>query len=408
MWEAIKLGLTAIRHGRPEWARQAVWLAALSILALFEVPVALARMATWGYTVHRLGYSDFGQYFLWSRIGLHAGWNHLYDLSIQRQEWQALGGAASIMWWPIIEPPAIAWLVAPLALLPFPIAFAAWMTLILAAFALITRLVAPGTGLVRWTYVAAALAAYPVMFALLLGQSVILVAASVAASWWLLRRGRELEAGLVLVLILLKPNIALLVPVGLLVAGYQRAFLVWLSGAVVLFIATVLSLGTDGLSAYLARLPDALAVARDWAPASLSFSQLIGGTLPARALQLALALGVLRIIRVQRQRGPDLVVATGLLGSMLLTPYVHVPDLAVVLLAAAIFLHTNPTPRQQRVLAVLYVALVAILWTPDPWQFRLLLGGLIVLTELAWLGSIYLEPGNGRVQVQPDHSRAPA
>jgi hypothetical protein len=38
------------------------------------------------------------------------------------------------------------------------------------------------------------------------------------------------------------------------------------------------------------------------------------------------------------------------------------------------------------------VALVAILWTPDPWQLRLLLGGLIVLTELAWLGSIFLEP----------------
>jgi hypothetical protein len=368
----------------------------------------LAHLAGWGYTWRRLGYSDFGQYFLWSRIGLDAGWNHLYDLTIQRQEWQALGGAASIVWWPIIEPPAIAWLVAPLALLPLPIAFAAWMTLILAAFALMTRLVAPGTGLVRWTYVAAALAAYPVMFALLLGQSVILVAASVAASWWLLRRGRELEAGLVLVLILLKPNIALLVPVGLLVAGYRRAFLVWLSGAAVLFIATVLSLGTDGLSAYLARLPDALAVARDWAPANLSFSQLIGGTLPARALELALALGVLRIIRVQRQRGPDLVVATGLLGSMLLTPYVHIPDLTVVLLAAAIFLHTNPTPRQRRLLAVLYVALVAILWTPDPWQLRLLLGGLIVLTELAWLASIYLEPGNGRAQTHPDPWRVPA
>jgi hypothetical protein len=391
-WQAITSGLTAIRHGRPERVRQVVWLAALSTLALVEVPVGLAWMASWGYTVHRLGYSDFGQYFLWSRIGLHAGWNHLYDLSIQRQEWQALGGAGSIMWWPNIEPPPIAWLVAPLALLPFPIAFAAWMMLIVAAFILTARLVAPGTGLVRWTYAAAALAAYPVMYALMLGQSVILVAASVAASWWLLRRGREMEAGLVLLVILLKPNVALLVPAGLLVAGYRRAFLVWWSGAVVLVIATVLSLGTDGLTAYLARLPDALAVARDWAPASLSFSQLIGGTLPARALQVALAFGVLWIIRVRRRRGPDLVVATALLGSILLTPYVHVPDLTVVLLAAAIFLHAHPTPGQRRLLAVLYVALVAILWTPDPWQLRLVLGGLIVLTELAWLGSIFLEP----------------
>src|SRR5207245_3167721 len=247
--EAITRGLTAIRRGRPPWARPAAWLVALLTLGLVEVPVALARMASWGYTVHRLVYSDFRQYFLWSRIGLHAGWNHLYDLSIQRQEWQALGGAGSIQWWPVIEPPAIAWLVAPLALLPFPIAFAAWMMLIVAAFILTARLVAPGTGLVRWTYPAAALAAYPAMYALMLGQSVILVAASVAGSWWLLRRGREIEAGLVLLVILLKPNIALLVPVGLLVAGYRRAFLVWWSGAVVLVIATLLILGTNALTA---------------------------------------------------------------------------------------------------------------------------------------------------------------
>jgi hypothetical protein len=212
----------------------------------------------------------------------------------------------------------------------------------------------------------------------------------------------------VLVLILLKPHLAVLVPAALLVAGYRRAFLCWLSGAMVLVVAMVLALGTDGLTAYLARLPDALAVARDWAPASLSFSQLIGGSLPARALQLALALVVLRIIRAQRQRGPDLVVAVGLLGSMLLTPYVHVPDLAVVLLAAAIFLHATPTPRQRRLLAVLYLALVAILWTPDPYQLRLILGGLIVLTELAWLGLIYLEPGHGRGQAQPNPVRIPA
>jgi len=389
-------------------ASSAARLVALSALAVVELALAVRSLASWGYTVHRLGYSDFGQYYLWSRIGLHAGWNHLYDLSVQRQEWQALGGVASIMWWPIIEPPWIAWLVAPLALLPFPIAFALWMTLIVTAFILALRLVVPGTGLVRWSYAVAALAAAPVIQALLLGQAVILVIAAVAAGWWLLRRGRELEAGLVLVLILAKPHLAVLLPVALLVAGYRRAFLVWLSGAVVLIVAMVIALGTDGLTAYLARLPDALAVARDWAPASLSFSQLIGGSLVARALQLVLALIVLRIIRVQRRRGPDLVVAVGLLGSMVLTPYVHVPDLAVVLLAAAIFLHANPTPRQRRVLAVLYLALVGILWTPDPYQLRLILGGLIVLLELALLGLLYLEAGHGRLQAQPDRVRIPA
>lgn len=386
----------------PRPTSQLAGLLALWALAVVEVPLGVSRMASWGYTLHRLGYSDFGQYYLWARIGLHAGWNRLYDLTIQRQEWQALVGAGTtVAWWPNIDPPPQAWLAAPFALFPFPIAFAAWMVLIVAALVLTWRLCAPGTGLVRWRYLAAALAAFPVMNALMLGQALLLVAASVAASWWWLRRGRQVEAGLVLAVIVLKPQLAILVPLGLLVAGYGRAFLAWAAGVAVVTIITVVSLGPDGVSAYGSRLTHSLAGAGDWAPAALSVSGLMGAGVLTRAVQVVLALVTLRIIWRLRGHGPDLVFAAGLLGSMLLTPYVHVPDLALLLLAAAIFLQTDPTIWQRRLLVVLYVTLWSFLLTGDAGLQRPTTGMLMVPIELAWLGSILwtsVRPVTPRVQ----------
>jgi len=377
------------RSSRRWWPLQpGVALLAFSTLALLETPFALARQADWGYTWSRLKAGDFGEYYLMAQIGLHHGWNRLYDVAAQRQEWLAFGGPNGAIWWPDTESPLQAWFAAPFGLLPWSLAFTCWMALIAGALLLTWRLVAPGQGLARWTALAVALAAYPVMYALMLGQAVILVAASVAAGWWLLRRGHQLAAGAVLVLILLKPHLALLVPLALLVAGYRRAFLAWAVGAATVAIVAVLSLGADGISLYFARIPEALAAARDWAPASLSVSQSIGTSLPARVIELVLVVVTLRTVWLQRRRGPDTVVAVGVLGSMILTPYVHIPDLAMLLLAGAIFLHAEPTLWQRRLLIALYVALVAILWTP--WPLRLLLGGLLVLLEVVWLASLYV------------------
>jgi hypothetical protein len=387
-WEAITAGLTAIRQGRPPWARQATWLAALSALTVIEVPVALARQARWGYSVHRLAYGDFGQYYLWARIGLHAGWSRLYEQAAQFHEWQALGGDTFIRWWPNIDPPPQAWLVAPLGLLPFPVAFAIWMTLILGVFLLTWRLCAPGTGLVRLTYLAAALASYPVMFALMLGQALILVAASVVASWWLLRRGRDVEAGLVLVLIVLKPQLAVFVPIALLVAGYRRAFVAWAVGVAIVVIISVVSLGPDGLSSYGFRLAATLEGAGDWMPTALSASGLMRAGLMTHAVQLVLGLVTLRTVWRVRRQGPDAAITAALVGSMLLTPYVHIPDLSVLLVAAAIFLHANPTTWQRWLLVALYVTMLSFLWTGDVGTQRPTAGMLLVPIEAAWLGSM--------------------
>src|SRR5437870_5273830 len=149
----------------------------------------------------------------------------LYDYAAMRQEWLALGSA---FLYPPLYPPTLAWFVAPFAALPFAMGYALWNVLLAASLLVTWWLTAPPSSrLVRLGHLAFALALPSVAFGLLLGQVVIVVAAAVSISWWLLRRNRPFAAGLVLCLIALKPQLALLVPVALLVAGKSRAFLGW-------------------------------------------------------------------------------------------------------------------------------------------------------------------------------------
>jgi len=375
----------------PRPSRPLIMLVVLLGLGVFEAPAMVARLTRWGYTVHRLGYSDFGQYYLWARIGWHDGWSQLYDLAVQRREWQALGGVNAIVWWPNIDPPPQAWLAAPFALLPFPMAFAAWMALILAAFLITWRLVSPGQGLARWAYLAAALVAFPVIFGLALGQALVLVAASVTAGWWFLKRGQQVAAGLVMLGVVLKPQLALLVPLALLVAGYRRTFQVWALGMAALAVLSIASLGPDGLSAYLGRLAQAASANPAWAPLPLSAAGLLGGQgLLIRGVALVIGLLTLLITRLRWHSNVDGAVATGLVGSMLVTPYVHEPDLAILLLAAAIFLHMLVPAWQRGLLVALYLVLTVILMTGDKGAWLILLGDVVVIIELVWLASLSL------------------
>jgi hypothetical protein len=162
---------------------QRLTLVLLVVLAINQFRIALE---SWGIVLWRPGYADFGNYYLYAQVGLHQGWNHLYDLAAQRQEWLRLGGADVIPWFPIIYPPPLPWLVAPFTLLPLPLAFACWTALLLGCVIVAWRLVVPTRSrLARWTALAAMLAVMPVIYALLLGQVLILELAAIAAVWWL-------------------------------------------------------------------------------------------------------------------------------------------------------------------------------------------------------------------------------
>src|SRR2546423_13146007 len=95
-----------------------------------------------------------------------------------------------------------------------------------------------------------ALALPLVAFSLLLGQVVMLVGATLALAWWCLRRGSPVLAGIILSLVAVKPQLAFLVPLGLLAGLHVRAVVAWASASAALALVTVAAVGTGGVAPY--------------------------------------------------------------------------------------------------------------------------------------------------------------
>ncbi len=352
-------------------------------LAINQFRIALE---SWGMVFRRPGFADFGNYYLYAQVGLHQGWNHLYDLAAQRQEWLRLGGADVIPWFPIIYPPPLPWLVAPFTLLPLPVAFACWTTLLLGCVILAWRLVVPTRSrLARWTALAAMLAVMPVLYALILGQILILELAAIAAAWWLVSRGRELPAGVLLTVLVFKPQVAFLVPVALLVIGRWRTVAVWLTGSALIVTVALVTTGINGLHDYANRVSDASATPPQFfVPTQLTLGGLFGhGVLTLAVTALLVALTIAAAFR-HRGEGPTVPVACALVGSMLVTPYLHQQDLATLLLAGGIALQGSLDRWQVRMLIAGYVLLLAIsYWGFGRWGP--ILGPMLLLGEAAFL-----------------------
>ncbi len=212
-------------------------LVACAILALanaFEYALSLANYPR---------DPDFYLTYLAAQIGRSIGWTHIYDPAIYLPMLKATSGR----WMPYLNTPVTAWTAVPFTFLPWPLAIAIWNTLILGSLVLTWRLIAVGSRLARVTLLVAALGLFPIELGLRLGQNTFLVVAGVAIAWWLIRQDRQFLAGLVLAAILLKPQVALLLPVALFVAGYRRAILGFLVATVPLVVLSLLQQGAAGI-----------------------------------------------------------------------------------------------------------------------------------------------------------------
>ncbi len=144
-------------------------------------------------------HNDFTFYYVAARIGVAHGWPSIYNLSLQQSQLDAIGSRITIAELArYISPPPVAWLALPFTLLPFPVAYWAWSTLLLAALGGTWYLAAPGAGRLRIIHLVATLAWVPVIYGLQLGQPGIFVALGVAGSYALMRSGRQFESGLAL------------------------------------------------------------------------------------------------------------------------------------------------------------------------------------------------------------------
>lgn len=354
------------------------------ILALLALAAAANTAQFVIRGVHEGIHVDFASYLAVTYYGVHHGWPNIYD-------WQAMAGADHLFGapvWPNQYLPVALWLFVPLLSLPYPMAYGLWVGLMGLAMLAIWRLLVPPES--RLFFLLLMLAFRPVTFSLLLGQVIPLVALGVVASAVLLERRRDALAGSILVLVVLKPNIAFLVPLVLLAAGRWRALVAFAVAGAIVAAVNFAALGTYGVSQYLQHSA-AVAAGRVTPIATAAGATLVGllGRGPALiAADLAVVGAVVWVAYSSRRGNLGAAYAAAVAGSLLLTPYIHWQDFAMLLPAGWLWLRSRPDPR-------VAAASLAYVWLDACLPIAAALVG------LAWVGVLAAEAGWRRFREQP-------
>jgi len=330
--------VNAISQASPT-SRPPLWLAAAAVAAFWA---ATYDVATWLVQFARQPiHPDFRIFYVAAEAGVRYGWPSIYDLAKLRALSASFPAGQTYIneQLPFINPPLLAWLIAPLTALPVPIAFALWSALSLAALLWAWQIAAPYAGLRKAALLLLALALWPVLDAFYFGQPSLIVLALVATAWWFCLRNQPLAAGAALAVATgLKPHVVILVPFALAAAGHYRVFLAWAGACVVLAAAFVFTLGADGLSNWWQVLLYGQTDTGQWRY-TLAF---VAGTGPL-SYGLELLQGVAALVIARRARADlNVVLAAGLVGSLALAFHLHQYDYIGLVLAAWLILRTSP------------------------------------------------------------------
>lgn len=279
---------------------------------------------------------DFHTYKAAAVVGLEQGWSHIYDQAVVSVAQKQLDPGEVAQ--PFLSPPTVAWLAALLVPMPYAPSYYLWSVLTLAAYAAALAWSISSRGIAHWILVAAAIAPWWVLEAARVGQVVPLVAASLAVSWRLLREDRNVAAGLVLSLLLLKPNTAFVVPLAVLAAGRFRTFVTLSAVGAVLAVVALLTIGGDGAIDYWSQLTGSLPTGAD----ALTLERGLHVRGPViTALRIVIILAAL-VAAFRLRRSPGLVLVAGILGSLIAVPYLHASDLCLLAVASVIAWEERP------------------------------------------------------------------
>lgn len=270
--------------------------------------------------------------------------------------------------------PAFLLLVLPFAYLPFGVAMAAWTGVTLAVYAMIARAFAPGS---RWL----AVSFPPVIAIAAVGQNGFVTAACFIGGLLLLARNHRFAAGLVLGCLVIKPQLALMLPVAMIAGREWRVIVGSALSAVAVLLTGVAVFGSATSLAWLGQAPLYAVIARDglvgWHKLASIYAACRSAGLAEQTsflIHFTVALAAAAMVaQVWRSRQP-LLLKAGVLGAatMLASPYVYLYD-ALVLFPAYVWLVTRRAP----------LAAVAILW----------LFPIIVLAQTAgFVGFVNLAP----------------
>jgi hypothetical protein len=313
---------------------------------------------------------DFHTYLAAAQVGLSQGWSNVYDQGLVMVEQELLVPGGRLQ--PFLSPPLVAFAVSPLAALPYDTAYVVWALLMFVVLAATLAVSSVSTGAARWIAVLGALTPWWVMHAVNVGQVVPLVAAGMVAGWRLLRDRRDVLAGVALAAMLFKPNTALLVPLALLFMARYRALAAWSACAALALLAALVILGPNGLAAYAGELRSPWPAGAD----RVTLYGAMAATGMVAGLLRVLIVGAVLSTAYRLRESPGLVIPLAIIGSLLVSPYLHGADLCLLAAAGWMMWEERRTTGWRALLAVAWI-------TASP--FLYLRGESPELTQWPWL-----------------------
>ncbi len=189
-----------------------------------------------GSMAESAGGSDFGVFYT---AGLTL--SRLYDPDYVKAVRQVVGLTGYA---PYLNPPFYALMMVPLVLLPFETALAIWRCIGVGMAIVSTYLMARMLGLRHWPiYALILMGSLSSAWAYALGQNSYLLLFIMVVAIYLLHIGKDTGGGLVLSLLLIKPHLAMLLPLALVSLRRWKAIRGWLCGACFLYFASALIAG---------------------------------------------------------------------------------------------------------------------------------------------------------------------
>src|ERR1700694_1860526 len=298
--------------------------------------------------------NDLTLIFIGARIGLEHGWSQIYSLPLQHDLFAQLRPHAVFNdGQRFISPPPYAWLVAPLTLFGPVGATFVWLALSLIALGAAWWIAAPGELPARWLWVVGAPAWESVLYGLSLAQADLVILLAVAAAWRFAEAEKPYLAGIALGLSVIKPQLTLLLPVVLLVAGRWRIAAAWAATAAVLVAVSLALVGTQGLQAYIALLNDAQHVTNN---RYFTLAYLFGSGWLTLVLQVLLAAATLANAHVNRHASNRRIFSLALVAAMPFAAHWHLKDFTILVLAAWLSWRERPPAWQRAWLLVIAIA----------------------------------------------------
>ena len=301
---------------------------------------------------------DFHTYVAAGKVAVDHGWSSVYNTEVVGLQQKAL--VPDQVAQPFLSPPTVAFIVIPLTYLPYNVAYVVWAMFLFACLGAALVWASISRGLSRWIAVIGALAPWWVMHSVDVGQVVPLVAAGTVVAWRLNRERHDVLAGIALGAILLKPNTAILVPFALLFAARFKTFATWAGVVALVVILSTLVIGPQGISEYVTQLRGPLPKGAD----DLTLHGALSATGAFAAVLRIVIIAAVMAAAVRLRESPGLVIPIAVVGSLVISPYLHASDLCMLAAAGWMVWEERPALSLRLPLAIVWVVASPFLYQP--------------------------------------------